>query len=780
MSHFIDNGDSCSRDNTPSSIGDYDLEDNFIDDASQQDGSSPPRHSSPQHSPGLFCTPGPEGDRDGSPIRQSIESNQHPFPRLGGTFSSVLPHHARHDQARTVVPVDTRQRTLSELRRSADRQHLHLLRPHLPEGQHRLPSVSVGPVSAVRRSESAASEPVRRGRGQYDRGLPSPSVKRRRQQGEHSSEGDARRKRRANVHPERDQSQVQIPPGQDLRRSVSSSSDDEPLLQRVHRRRLSALFSVTPSEQSDRQHSVGSVASDAVSITSERSSFGRGSPGRSTRATSLASSQGGHSRHQSVQSGTIEELDEEEDDSNPALRFPKLVAERSEEIPGVSLPGIRLGTGKPRWVCRYFLFTFSQSGSDWPWQDFVALIRPIDAKWVISRELHADGGYHFHCFVDFEKKFEFEDEHRFCVGNRGLRPPSPYELKSGRLCPGKVHGNILRVSKTQFHCWDYVKKYGDVLECTMDRPAVKGPNTTRDDNYKASFEAKTKLEFLGSIQDHSPRDFVICGPNIRKTADAIYGKDYQPPETQDNVGMGLKIFWDRYPSARLWFREYFPDPVPVIQATSALGAYTDVMRLEDEAHVRMRGPVKPRPHSLILHGATRLGKTDFARALGAHIYFRGTFNLKKMIKMNISELDYMIWDDVPWSDDALKKEGYKNWLGGQDNFTVTDRYHPKEDVTWGKPCIFLSNRNPLLGLSENDKSWLRGNTTIIDLGEVENHRPAAICESTIHEVVDYAGLSALAELEASMNAAEIQVPCAMQAMAPTQPAFGFGMDMSVC
>lgn len=165
----------------------------------------------------------------------------------------------------------------------------------------------------------------------------------------------------------------------------------------------------------------------------------------------------------------------------------------------------------------------------------------------------------------------------------------------------------------------------------------------------------------------------------------------------------------------------------------------------------MRGQVKPRPKSLILYGATRLGKTDFARSLGAHIYFRGTFNLKKMIKMNIKELDYMIWDDVPWSDDALKKEGYKNWLGGQDNFTVTDRYHPKEDVTWGKPCIFLSNRSPLLGLSDNDKDWLKGNTVIVNLGNDSENRGAAICESTIHDVVDYAALLEEISLDAMFD-----------------------------
>jgi hypothetical protein len=314
-----------------------------------------------------------------------------------------------------------------------------------------------------------------------------------------------------------------------------------------------------------------------------------------------------------------------------------------------------------------------------------------------------------------------------------------------------VHGNILKYSRTFYYGWDYAGKDGDVVASNLDRPPVTGANSTRDDSYKQSLLAATKVEFLADVQSHSPRDFIICGPNIRRSADAIYGRDYKPPETQDNVHMGLRIYWGRYPAIRTWFREYFADPVPVIQATSVLGSYTDELRAEDEAHVRMRGAVKPRPKSLILHGATRLGKTDFARALGAHIYFRGTFNLKKMMQMNVKELNYMIWDDVPWSDGALKDDAYKNWLGGQDTFTVSDKYLPKEDVTWGKPCIFLANKSPLVGLPENDRNWLKGNTVIVNLGQNSEDRSKAICESTIHEVVDYAGIAALEAFEAQMQ-----------------------------
>lgn len=405
---------------------------------------------------------------------------------------------------------------------------------------------------------------------------------------------------------------------------------------------------------------------------------------------------------------------------------------RVDELSGIAVPGVRMGTGKPRWVCRHFLFTFSQSGPEWPYDDFIALVQLLGGKHIVGRERHVDGGYHFHCLVDFERKFEFENPHKFCVGTRGTRPPTERETASGILCPGKTHANILRIPRTPYHAFDYVKKYGDIVSCDLERPVVRGPNTTRDDNFKGSMALATKAEFLADVKGHSPRDYVLFGGAIHASADRVYGKDKLPPAVQDNDGIGLTVHWDRYPAVREWFRDYFPDPIPVIEATSRPGAYTDELREIDKASLLLRGDVKKRPRSLLIYGGTRKGKTDFSRALGPHLFFRGTFNLDTLVRTGEENISYIVWDDVSWKDSALKDENYKNWMGGQDKFTVTDKYKGKVDITWGKPAIFCSNHNPLIGLAQTDKSWLKGNCTIVDLGARPDIREEAISEATIY------------------------------------------------
>jgi len=71
----------------------------------------------------------------------------------------------------------------------------------------------------------------------------------------------------------------------------------------------------------------------------------------------------------------------------------------------------------------------------------------------------------------------------------------------------------------------------------------------------------------------------------------------------------------------------------------------------------------------------------------------------------------VVIDDIPLN--QLKQ--YKQFLGCQQEFTVTDKYLKKRNIrNWGKPCIYLSNQDPRTypGI---DVKWLEGNCTIVEL-----------------------------------------------------------------
>jgi len=80
-----------------------------------------------------------------------------------------------------------------------------------------------------------------------------------------------------------------------------------------------------------------------------------------------------------------------------------------------------------------------------------------------------------------------------------------------------------------------------------------------------------------------------------------------------------------------------------------------------------------------------------------------------------SSLDYVIFDDIPMD----SKPMWKSFLGGQHQFTITDKYMKKKSIIWGKPCIFVCNEDhdPRLDpkLSSSFIDWLSGNCVYVDI-----------------------------------------------------------------
>lgn len=123
-----------------------------------------------------------------------------------------------------------------------------------------------------------------------------------------------------------------------------------------------------------------------------------------------------------------------------------------------------------------------------------------------------------------------------------------------------------------------------------------------------------------------------------------------------------------------------------------------------------------RPRGLVLYGATRLGKTVWARSLGLHAYFGGLFNLDEF---NAHDCKYAIFDDISGGFGFFPS--YKQWLGGQYEFTVSDKYKHKMSVRWGKPTIWLCNTDPRFDAykpgGRPDFEWMEENCDFIEIKE---------------------------------------------------------------
>lgn len=77
----------------------------------------------------------------------------------------------------------------------------------------------------------------------------------------------------------------------------------------------------------------------------------------------------------------------------------------------------------------------------------------------------------------------------------------------------------------------------------------------------------------------------------------------------------------------------------------------------------------------------------------------------------IDTAKYAVFDDMQGGFDFF--HGYKFWLGGMYDFTVTDKYKGKKRICWNRPCIWLCNQDP--SISKVDWAWIEGNCSIVHL-----------------------------------------------------------------
>lgn len=105
----------------------------------------------------------------------------------------------------------------------------------------------------------------------------------------------------------------------------------------------------------------------------------------------------------------------------------------------------------------------------------------------------------------------------------------------------------------------------------------------------------------------------------------------------------------------------------------------------------LRGPQPAsfRPKSLCLVGPTRTGKTAFARSLGPHVYVSGAFDATSF---KSGEYRFFVFDDVAPIAESLKRM-WKQWFGGQRDFTVTGKYVKPFRVSGGVPSILALNED---------------------------------------------------------------------------------------
>jgi len=115
-----------------------------------------------------------------------------------------------------------------------------------------------------------------------------------------------------------------------------------------------------------------------------------------------------------------------------------------------------------------------------------------------------------------------------------------------------------------------------------------------------------------------------------------------------------------------------------------------------------------------------LGKTLWARSLGRHVRFAGIFSGAKAFS-ECPDADYAIFDDMRGGIAFFHM--WKDWLGCQAEFDIKEMYRDPRSLKWGKPSIWLSNKDPREEMrcakpgsfDESDILWLEANCIFVEI-----------------------------------------------------------------
>lgn len=395
------------------------------------------------------------------------------------------------------------------------------------------------------------------------------------------------------------------------------------------------------------------------------------------------------------------------------------------------------GTGRFRVRTRYMIVTWAGVNPHHDEIEFDVyepqrLAERLGGKCTLAREKHKTStNIHYHAFFEHPQRFNL--------------------TKNRSLDVGGYHPNIRPIHSTPWLAKKYVMKDNDIIyDDTDDPPMVK--RRKKPDSHKVwqSILNQTSYdEVLRLCREEQPRSFACNFGNIERAARYLCPEDITSAYTSPE---GLELETNEYPEIDSWRRTYLGcgdddravvadrEPTPCSLPSLSFGEgssvggfslpdigdipqelaeYLDCSELQVQADTERYSPplaphVKPanrpqaRPKCLILWGPTKLGKTLLARSFGHHTYFNDLFNLDAYDETS----KYAVFDDIGR---GLRGFNYKGWLGGQHEFTSTDKYKKKQRIVWNKPSIYVCNRNPF----ETDRNpyvdldWLRENSICV-------------------------------------------------------------------
>nr|AFN80566.1 Rep [Digitaria ciliaris striate mosaic virus] len=294
-------------------------------------------------------------------------------------------------------------------------------------------------------------------------------------------------------------------------------------------------------------------------------------------------------------------------------------------------------------------------------RDITHKLRKFEPTYVyVARELHQDGTFHLHCFVQCKKHvrttrarfFDLEEYHP--------------NVQNARM-PHKVLAYCKKSPVSYAEEGAYTER--DVRKRKIDASTTKDAKMA--DIIRSS---KSKEEYLSMVRKTFPFDWATRLQNFEYSAERLFPSTPPPYVSPFNM--------------------------PSQEEHPVLGAW-----LRAELYTQGRNPAERRK-SLYICGPSRTGKTSWARSLGKHNYWQHSVDFLNIIP----DAEYNVIDDIPFKFVPC----WKGLVGAQRDITVNPKYGKKRLLSNGVPCIILANEDEdwLQQMQPGQADWFNANCEV--------------------------------------------------------------------
>jgi len=319
--------------------------------------------------------------------------------------------------------------------------------------------------------------------------------------------------------------------------------------------------------------------------------------------------------------------------------------------------------------------------------EFARLLKdklPVDTKFYGCFELHEDGSPHYHVLIQFPKRTHWLDSRKKLMLDGDTEAIKVVTMRRNQRSATFVSNVQLYLEKTLPDGSDKPVTWLFGEKILIGNLALEKKRKFKEILDEPDYDKAKQM-----IKDEDPLRFIMSYNNVKNFLVNEKTRKYQRVEDESFTKLPWKL----------------PDEITEWKTNN------------------IDNRILGRPNSLLIIGAPKSGKTQWALSFGKPMEMSRKWNMKNYR----ADSTHLVVNDVPVKGFGYGGDSYwREVLGCQASFDATDKYLENRRLKWNFPCIWTCNTDLDPRKDRDVEEYLRlSGCVVVDLGFSVSSCPSA-------------------------------------------------------